>query len=258
MRNLGKDLNDCKCRVRNLQARYAATGSPAGSGPVDSVSDGFRIRDVDGNETRCEAVELAVAIASIPALREIRDGDKTIITCGSEIEAQLPLLLKPVVGDIEDSAETCAYVNGAAWTSCETADGYLVMLPGHWAADEEPEIGSCWAEFTVEEGEWNPLSAWTSIGHATPAVVVEYARYDHGGFEGGSAVAIRPFDDPATIFVDWLLNTRILQQVWEGDLPPYSPAVQLFSEAALASDQRAYWDTDLDGDDDCEWRVPRG
>ncbi len=236
-------------------ARYGTEGgdSPPHSVQLLSVDDGYRLRDTDGGETPCESKDIAAVIASAPALREIREGEQTEITCGAEIEAQLPLLLTPV-GDTGSSAECCAEVNGADWQSCETADGDFVMLPGYWEEGDERDMSPCWAEGYFQLGQsWcNPLIGWTSIGLATPAVVVEYARHDYGGFGGGQAIAIRPLDDFATVFVHWLLNTNVLQQIWEGDSAPYAPAAQLYNDAAVAGDHHGYWDTDQDEEDDCE------
>ncbi|MCB0931247.1 MAG: hypothetical protein KDB71_05035 [Mycobacterium sp.] len=235
----------------------ARFGTEGGDSPPYRVQllvadDGYRLRDTDGHETPCEGTDIAAVIASTPALREIREGDQTEITSGVEIEARLPLLLIPV-GDVGGSAECHASVNGADWTSGETVDGDFVMLPGYWGEGEEVGMNPCWAEGYYQQGQsWcNPLIGWTSIGLATPAVVVEYARHDYGGFGGGSAIAIRPFDDFATVFVDWLLNANVLEQIWKGDSPPYAPAAQLFSDAVVAGEHRGYWDNDQDENQDC-------
>ena len=122
------------------------------------------------------------------------------------------------------------------------------MLPGG-DSDEGPDMSPCWAEHRFEEGEWNPLIGHTSIGLATPGVAVEYGRYDHGGIGGGSAVAIRPFDDFATVFVDWLVNGEVLAGLWDGDSAPYSPTVRLFADAAAAADHQGYWNAEMDEDE---------
>ena len=239
----------------------ARFGTEGGDSPPYRVQllvadDGYRLRDTDGHETPCEGTDIAAVIASTPALREIREGDQTEITSGVEIEARLPLLLIPV-GDVGGSAECHASVNGADWTSGETVDGDFVMLPGYWGEGEEVGMNPCWAEGYYQQGQsWcNPLIGWTSIGLATPAVVVEYARHDYGGFGGGSAIAIRPFDDFATVFVDWLLNVEVLGGIWGGDSSPGSPGPELFETAAAAADRKAWWNNeadDEDGDDEDE------
>jgi len=103
----------------------------------------------------------------------------------------------------------------------------------------------------VEEGEWNPLTGFTSIGVIAPGVAVEFGQCSPGGLGTESAVAISRFDDFATIFVDWLLYWEVLESVWYGDVSPTAPTVQLFAEAAAAANKRAGWTADDDkGDDD--------
>jgi hypothetical protein len=101
----------------------------------------------------------------------------------------------------------------------------------------------------VEEGEWNPLIGFTSIGVVAPGVAAEFGRCDPGGLGSESAVAISRFDDFATVFVDWLLRWEMLDSVWYGDFPPTAPTVELFAEAAAAANKRAGWSKQMYEDD---------
>jgi hypothetical protein len=209
----------------------------------------LRLRDAGGSETPCEGADIAAVISSTPSLREIRAGEEVRISCPPEIAAHLPFVLKPVCDD-GDSSECYAEVNGDGWKAYPTLDEDYVMLPG-WR-EGEPDMSPCWAEHGFQEGEshQNPLTGHTSIGLATPDVAVEYGRYDAGGFWGGSAVSIRPFDDFPAIFVDWLVNWEVLANLWGGDSLPYSPSVRLFADAAAAADHQGYWNTDMDEDEE--------
>jgi len=139
-----------------------------------------------------------------------------------------------------------------------TLEGDHVMLQG-CDQDDGPDLSPCWATLSVEEGEWNPLIGFSSIGVLTPGVAVEFGRCSPGGLGSESAVAISRFDDFATVFVDWLLNWEMLDSVWYGDVSPTAPTRQLFDEAAAAENKRAGWtaeddkeeneDDDDDGDD---------
>lgn len=51
------------------------------------------------------------------------------------------------------------------------------------------------------------------------------------------------------LFVDWVLNTEVLEQLWEGDSAPPLPTVRLFAAAAAAADHRGYWDAEMDEDE---------
>jgi hypothetical protein len=233
-------------------ARY--DGGNDGAALLDRVQllsiDGvLRLRDAGGSETPCEGADIAAVISSTPSLREIRGGEAVRISCAPEIAAQLPLVLK-LVRDGEDCSDRYAEVNGADWAAHPTLDEDYAMLPG-WDHGEGPPMSPCWAEHSFQEGEsyQNPLFGHTSIGLGTPGVVVEYGRYDHGGFGGGSAVSIRPFDDFASVFVDWLLNWEVLADLWEGDSLPHSPSVRLFADAAAAADHHAHWNTEIDEDE---------
>jgi hypothetical protein len=129
-----------------------------------------------------------------------------------------------------------------------TLGGEHVMLPG-WDEFEGPDLSPCWATLSVEEGEWNPLFGFTSIGVVSPGVAVEFGRCDPGGLGSESAVAISRFDDFATVFVDWLLHWEMLDSVWYGDVSPTAPTVELFVEAAAAADKRASWSKQMHEDD---------
>lgn len=212
----------------------------------------LRLQDADGNETPCKGVDIAAALSSIASLREVREGECTRISCDVEIVTLLPFVLEPI-WDGGGSPDLPAEVNGTAWCAYPTLDENLVMLPG-WDSYDGPEMNPCWAEFTVEEGEFNPLAGHTSIGLATPGVVVEIGRYDHGGIDGSDAVAISRFDDFATAFVDWLLNIKVLKSLWGGDTEPYSPTVRQFADAAQAANHRGHWE-DSTEDGDCSRTV---
>lgn len=217
---------------------------------IQLVSAGgvLTLRDASGAETPCEGADVVAAISSTPALREIRDEQEARITCRPEIVGQLPFVLEPVIDD--DETETLsAKVNGAPWCAFRTADEGFAMLPG-WSSEDGPAMDPCWAEFFVSEGEHNPLQGWTSIGLASPGVAVEYASYDHGGWGPASAVAIRPFDDFAPVFRDWLLGVEVLRGLWGGDSSPSSPGVALFEAAAKDEDRKGSWSTDEIDDDE--------
>lgn len=141
--------------------------------------------------------------------------------------------------DAEDCDKTCAEVNDILLSAHPSIDGDYVMLPGY---DDGygPTMSPCWAEHSVEQGVWNPLIGKTSIGLATPRVVVEYGHYDQGGIGATSAVAISTFDEFAAVFVDWLMNWDVLATLWGGDYQPFSPVLELFAAAATAPDHRSY------------------
>ena len=209
-----------------------------------SVDGALLLRNADDSETRCESADIAAVISSTPSLREIRAGEATHISCSPEIVAELPFVLDPMrPGGASDSCY--AKVNGADWMAFPTAEGEHVMLPG-CEESEGPDMSPCWAEQTLEEGEWNPLIGITSIGLLSPGVALEFGRCDPGGLGVESAVAIRPFDDFSTVFVDWLMNWEVLSGVWYGDSPPYAPTVQLFEIAAEAANHQASWDAEID------------
>lgn len=213
-----------------------------------SVGSILILRDSAGSDTLCEGDDVVAVISSTPGLREIRDGQEARIACVPEIVGRLPFLLEPLMegGDTENLSAT---VNGEQWSAFPTEDGDFAMLPG-WDPFDGPNMDPCWAEFRVEEGENNPLIGWTSIGLAMPGVVIEYARYNHGGWGSESAVKISTFDDVATVFVDWLLNIEVLRGIWGGDSSPYSPTAGLFETAAAAADRKASWSTEEDDDDE--------
>ena len=215
-----------------------------------SVDGALRLRKADGSETSCEGEDVAAVISSTPSLREIRAGQQARISCVPEIAAQLPFVLVPVL-DGADPDECYVKVNSGGWTAFPTLDGEHVMLPG-WDQSDGPDLSPCWATLSVEEGEWNPLFGFTSIGVVSPDVAVEFGRCDPGGLGSESAVAISRFDDFATIFVDWLLHWEMLDSVWYGDVSPTAPTRQLFAEAAAAANKRAGWTAEGDqgGDDD--------
>jgi hypothetical protein len=212
-----------------------------------SVDGVLRLRKVDGSEAPCESEDIAAVISSTPALREIRAGQEIRISCDSEVAAILPFVLEPVL-DGRDSGDCHAKVNGADWMAFPTLVKEHVMLPGS-DQFEGPDLSSCWATLSVEEGEWNPLFGFTSIGVVTPGVAVEFGRCDPGGLGSVSAVAISQFDDFATIFVEWLLNWEVLAAVWYGDEAPTARTVQLFDEAAAAANNVGGWSTEMDEDD---------
>jgi len=218
-----------------------------------SVDGVLKLRDGSGAETTCEGSDAVAVISSTPALREIRDEQEARINCMAEIVSKLPFALEPVTNS-DELINLAAKVNGDPWSAFRTDDGELAMLPGG-DPEDEPDMAPCWAEFQFGEGEDNPLIGSTSIGTAMPGVAIEYAGYDNGGFGSESAVAIRPFDDFATVFVDWLLNVEVLGGIWGGDSSPGSPGPELFETAAAAADRKAWWNNeadDEDGDDEDE------
>lgn len=221
-----------------------------------SPDGALRLRKADGSETSCEGEDVAAVISSTPSLREIRAGQQARISCAPEIAAELPFVLVPVL-DGADPEECYARVNGNFWMAFPTFGGDPVMLPGLDEFDG-PDLSPCWATLRVEEGEWNPLIGFTSIGVVAPGVAVEFGRCDPGGLGSESAVAISRFDDFATAFVDWLLNWEMLDSIWYGDVSPTAPTRKLFVEAAAAANKRAGWtaeddkeenEDDGDGDD---------
>ena len=248
-RGSGEDF-EMNMKVIYEVARYSGPGEDATlleRVQLIAVEGVLRVRDRAGNETVCVGMDIGVQIGSTPALREIRAGQESRITCGADIAAQMPFLLVPVP-EGEDFSECFASVNGDSWTAYPTVDSEYVLVPG-WDPYEAPSMNPCWAEFRVGEGEWNPLIGDTSIGLVTPGVAVEYARYDHGGMGGSSAVAIRRFDDFTTLFVDWMVNNEVLVQLWGGDTAPPLTAVDLFSAAAAAADRQGGWDSEMDEDE---------
>lgn len=212
-----------------------------------SIGRVLMLRDAVGNDTLCEGGDVVATISSTPALREIREGQEARITCVPDIVGRLPCVLEPLM-ETDDTENLSARVNGDRWSAYRTEDEDFAMLPG-WDPFDGPGMDPCWAEFQVEQGEDNPLQGWTSIGLAMPGVVVEYACYDHGGLGSESAVKIRPLDDFATVFVDWLLNIEVLSGLWGGDSSPYSPTVELFEIAAAAADRKASWTNESDDDE---------
>jgi len=223
-------------------ARFA---SAADATPLERIRllsrDGaLMLRGTDGDETQCSGADIAAVISSTASLREIHGGKENRIDCSLDVAAQLPFLLEPLwhSGNYDD---IFAEINGATWMAYPTLDESYVMLPG-WDPYEAPEMNPCWAELYVEEGERRPLIGWAAIGLVTAGVAVEYARHDFCGMGGRSAVAITQFDDFATVFVDWLLNTALLKELWEGDPAPHIPAAQLFADAVEAANRRSSWD----------------
>jgi hypothetical protein len=212
-----------------------------------SIDGVLKLRDASGGETACAGDDAVAVISSTPALREIREGQEARITCVPEIVGRLPFVLEPLM-EGDDTENLSAIVNGEQWSAYRTEDEEFAVLPA-WDSDR-PSMDPCWAEFQVGEGENNPLIGWTSIGLAMPGVAVEYALYDHGGLGSESAVKIRPFDDFATVFADWLLNIEVLRGLWGGDSSPYSPSVESFEAAAAAADRKASWSTEDDDDDE--------
>ena len=212
-----------------------------------SVDGVLRLRKADGSEAPCGGEDIASVISSTPSLREIRAGQEVRINCEPEVAAQLPFVLEPVL-DGADPEECFAKINGADWMAFPTLDGDHIMLPG-WDQDDGPNLSPCWATLNVEEGEWNPLFGFTSIGAVTPGVAVEFGRCSPGGLGTESAVAISRFDDFATVFVDWLLKREMLDSVWYGDVAPTAPTRQLFDEAAAAANNVGGWSTEIDKDD---------
>ena len=218
------------------------------------------LRDADSNEIPCTDTAIASAIGSTPALWKILKGQQARITCGEDILGQLPALLEP----ISDGASL--FVNGKAWDAFPTLDSGDVMLPGENYLDSAPEMNPCWAEYRCAEGGRNfeeQLVGFSSIGLLAPGIAIEHGRTEYGGNGGAVAVTITQFDDFATIFIDWLLRTPILSGFWQGDRYITTPDVDLFAEAAIATDHEAYWededsvdeendgDEDADGEDDC-------
>lgn len=212
-----------------------------------SVDGVLRLRKTDGSDTPCEGEDAAAVISSTPSLREIRAGSEVRISCDPEIAAQLPFVLVPVL-DGADPDECYVKVNGGGWTAFPTLDGEHVMLPG-WDQSDGPDLSPCWATLSVEEGEWNPLIGFTSIGVVAPGVAVEFGRCSPGGLGTESAVVISRFDDFATVFVDWLLHWEMLDSVWYGDVSPTAPTVDLFAEAAAATNKCASWSKKMYEDD---------
>lgn len=210
----------------------------------------FLMRDASGNETPCAGANIASVLSSTQSLRRIGAGETVRIRCAPEVVAQLPFVLEPIRSG-KDSSGNYATVNGAPWAAYRTVDDDYIMMPGS-DEDEEPDMSPCWAEHGMEEGEWNPLMGYTSIGLALPGVAVEYGRYDHGGIDSSSAVAVRPFDDFATAFADWLVEGSVHEGLWGGDSAPYSPTVQLFADAADAKDRRGVWSSEMDDEDEDE------
>ena len=222
-----------------------------------SVDGALRLMMADGSETPCEGEDAAAVISSTPSLQKIRAGQQVRISCDPELAAELPFVLVPVL-DGANPDECFAKVNGDFWMAFPILGREHVMLPG-WDEFEGPDLSPCWATLRVEEGEWNPLIGFTSIGVVAPGVAVEFGRCDPGGLGSESAVAISRFDDFATAFVDWLLNWEMLDSIWYGDVSPTAPTRKLFVEAAAAANKRAGWtaeddkeeneDDDGDGDD---------
>lgn len=229
-------------------ARHNGTGADA---PVRdraellSMDGRLLLRDAAGNETPCEGRDVADVISSIPGLHEIRAGEDARISCSPDIAAQLPFVLRPIpaVGNPNDYY---AEVNANPWMAYPTLAEGNVMLP--MSDETEPHMEARWAEHWVEQGEWNPLVGHTIIGLATPDAVVEFGRYDHGGIDNRKAVSVKPLDDFATVFVDWLLNDEVLREIWDGDWYPGLP-VALFAQAAAAKDRQASWESWTDDDE---------
>ncbi|QRY53804.1 hypothetical protein [Mycolicibacterium septicum] len=211
----------------------------------------LRLRDADGNETPCKGTDIASTIGSTPALRKVPKHGQARITCSEDVVGQLPVLLEP----IPDGAGLL--VNGKTWEAFPTVDRDAVMLPGHCDFECAPEMNPCWAEYCCAEGGRSfeaQLVGFSSIGLLAPGIAIEQGRTDYGGNGGAAAVSITSFDDFAATFIDWLLRTPILSGFWHGDRDITSPDVDLFAEAAVATDHRGYWEDDDTPDerDDCD------
>ena len=210
----------------------------------------LRLRDAAGNEIPCKETDIASVIGSTPALRQVPERQEALITCGEDILGQLPVLLEP----IPDCASL--FVNDEAWDAFPTVDGDDIMLPGQYDYDCAPEMNPCWAEYRCAEGGRNfeeQLVGFSSIGLLSPGIAIERGRTEYGGNGGSVAVAVLSFDDFAATFIDWLLRTPILSDFWHGYLYITSPGVDLFAQAAAASDHLGYWEKDgtPDKEDDC-------
>lgn len=211
----------------------------------------LRLRDTEGNEIPCKETDIASAIGAMPALRKVPKRQQALITCGEELLGQLPELLEP----ISDGASL--FVNDKAWDAFPTLDSGDVMLPGENWLDAAPEMNPCWAEYRCAEGGRNfeeQLVGFSSIGLLAPGIAIEHGRTEYGGNGGAVAVSITPFDDFATIFIEWLLRTPILSGFWQGYRYITTPDVDLFAKAAVATDRQGYWEDDDTADeaDECD------
>lgn len=203
----------------------------------------LRLRDADGDEIPCKETDIASAIGSTPSLRKVPERQQAHITCGEDILGQLPELLEPVA----DGASL--FVNDEAWDAFPTVEGKKVMLPGYCHLDCAPDMNPRWAEYSCAEGHREePVVGYSSIGLLAPGIAIEHGHVSHGGNGGPSAVSISSFDDSAATFIDWLLRTPILSGFWAGYLNITSPDVDLFAEAAVATDHQGYWER-LEGQD---------
>lgn len=215
--------------------------------PLDRVellsTDGvLLLRDAGGRELPCTETDAIAVISSTPELREIRAGEEARINCAPDIAAQLPFVLQPVRAD-GDPREYYAKVNDEHWMAYPTLHEGSVMLP--MCEETEPQVEALWAEHYVGEGDDNPLTGDTTIGLATPTAVVEFSRHDNGGIDSSYGVSVRQFDSIVDVFVDWLLNNKVLCGLWVGYSEPSLP-VQLFADAAVAKNHRADWDARME------------
>lgn len=226
----------------------------------------LRLRDVGGNEIPCAGADIVSVIRSNPALWKVPKGHLARITCGDDVMGQLPALLEPIPDG------TSLFVNGKAWDAFPTLeldergllpgviDGFRpprrptdMMLPGHCDYTCKPEMNPCWAEYRCAEGGHNfedQLVGHSSIGFLAPGIAIEHGRTDYGGNGGAAAVTTITFDDFATTFIDWLLNTPILSSLWQGDGYITTPDADLFAKAAAAADHVGYWEEDGTAEDE--------
>lgn len=235
--------------ARHERNRDGQAGALLARAQLVSDDGVLRLRDTAGNETPCEATDIAAVIGSTPAFCEIRNGEEARIACGTDIVPQLPLLLKPVEGG------AVTVINGDDWDAFPTIRGHA-MLPGRcdYGADD-PETSPCWAEYRCAEGGrdfHDQLVGHSIIGLLAPGIALEYGRTDYGGNGGAADFAIRPFDDLAAAFVHWLLYSPVLNGLWHGDLNIGSAGVDLFAAAAVAPDRQGRWDTQEDDDDEVD------
>ena len=204
----------------------------------------LRLRDAAGNEIPCKETDIASAIGSTPALRQVPKRQQARITCGEDILGQLPVLLEP----IPDGASL--FVNDEAWDAFPTVDGNEVMLPGQSYLDDAPEMKPCWAEYSCVEGDREgSVGGHSSIGLLAPGIAIEHGHVGHEGNGGPAAVSITSFDDFAATFIDWLLRTPILSDFWYCYSTITSPGVELFAKAAVATDHRGLWEQ-VEGEDE--------
>lgn len=219
----------------------------------------------DGPEIRCEADSFETAIATFPALNEVRPNQLTSITAIPEVADLLPLLLVPTgewgeyewsqvleehitetfVSSLPHDMYRVLFVNGERWRLWHSDIGDLV-LPG---SDAEITLATTWAFASVYEvAEMNSGHSHNTLGLVTPSVVIEIDAPDTDGIhpeEGSTKLRVQRWDgesgSAADMLARWVCNSPVALFFDDGGGTRVDPRsfVQLLVEASMSEGHQA-------------------